>query len=836
MPRVTDPDLLRELNSGAAPTLNARNTEAGIGQSQASAEKTKFDTKRGEALLPSEVRKAESDADRAEADARKAKRDAEKGMTLTEDERKAKLRGGNLDALVKQINRVQTLFNEGQAENAIPILGSLWEYLPTQENQKFDAAAAGLAEQGLAAFRVPGVGAQSDTELRQFVSANKPSTWNMDSRNLEQLRQLRSRVDSVRAELGLPAATWEGLPEEEGFDRDTSAAAKAAAKAVAGDTGATPPGADGGNAVPPAEPTGPQFSPGDPTMQAATGGTRRVGDPELQAGIDNLLRRGASYGDINAFAMRNGAEPINRQQYMAVRNFLRKNPNYTGSLVDVNKYEPISMFEKGVTSVGNSPVGSYLLGAGQMLSANTLDNMASDPERANLALAMGRAQNPVATGVGQVSGATLAALGGEAGLARLGMAPGILRGALSDVAMGAAGGAGAADGGNRAIGALEGAGYAARGSAGGNALGAGLKRLGTGVANPSVHAMAAEGIPLTVGQTYGKAGFPGRAIQGIEDRVEGLPVIGTMINSRRKGSMDAFNTQTFERALKPIDGSVGGLVGEEAVAAAQKLVDDAYTTALAGKVVQADKQFERDLTRSITKVAGLSRVGPEVLEDIKAAFEPFKDDAGITGEAMQMIKRDLERVKRNYRNDTRAHAVAGAIEDVKNAVFGMFERQAPEVVPAYRKADAAYRRLSTVEDAVLAGKNTEGKFTPAQLGTSDKSSTVKFEGKRAAASGKSPFHDFQRDAQNVLPNKIPDSGTAGRLGAGVPATMVGLTLAGILGAAYTKAGQRLLTKPGRGVQNEALKKALTAEETRLLLGKGGAGLGAVLGLETYPGQ
>ena len=46
----------------------------------------------------------------------------------------------------------------------------------------------------------------------------------------------------------------------------------------------------------------------------------------------------------------------------------------------------------------------------------------------------------------------------------------------------------------------------------------------------------------------------------------------------------------------------------------------------------------------------------------------------------------------------------------------------------------------------------------------------------------------------------------------------------------------LLTKPGRGVQNEALKKALTAEETRLLLGKGGAGLGAVLGLETYPGQ
>lgn len=815
--------------SAAGPTTKEADIIAGTKQSEATTAKTLEDAETERQIREFKVREAAAVAALKE-------REAAKGPALTEDERKAKLQGGNLDALVKQVNRVQSLFNSGQKDNAIPLLGSLVEYLPLQENKQFDAAAAGLAEQGLAAFRVPGVGAQSDTELRQFTTANKPSSWSMDSENLERLRQLRSRVDSTRAELGLPPAEWEGLPDDEGFERDTSPEAIAAAKAAGGDAGPLPPGADGGNIVPPGA-GGPQFSPGDPSMQAATGDSRRIADPELQAEIDSLLRQGASFQDINTFAMSKGAEPINRQQYLAVRNFLRKNPDYEGSLVEANRYEPVTAFEKGVTKLGNNPVGAYFLGAGQMLSGNTMDDLAPDPERANMALAMGRAQNPTATGIGQISGATLAALTAEAGLARMGMAPGLARGALADVGMGAASGAGAADDGGRAMGALQGAGYAGLGSAGGNMLGAGLRRIGTGVSDPSVQAMAAEGIPMTIGQTYGQSGIPGRIVKGVEDRIEGFPVIGSAVNARRVGSVDAFNTKTFERALKPIDGSVGGKVGEDAVLAAQELVDAAYTKALAGKVVQADKQFERDLTRSVTRVAGLSKVGPEVLEDVKAAFEPFKDGAEITGEAMQMIKRDLEQVKRNYRNDTRSDAVRKAVDEVKDAVFGMFERQAPEVLPAYRKADMAYRRLSTVEDAVLKGKNTEGKFSPAQLGQADRASTVKFEGKRAAARGDSPFHDFQRDAQNVLPNQVPDSGTAGRLamGAGLPATAAGLTLAGILGAAYTKAGQRILTKPGRGVDNETVKKLLTDEKTRLLLGKAGAGTGAALGLGTYPG-
>lgn len=129
----------------------------------------------------------------------------------TAGERKADMQNANLDSLVQQINRVQELFNKGQRDNVVPLLGSLWEYLPTQDNKAFDSAGAGLAEQGLAAFRVPGVGAQSDAELRQFVEANKPDSWSMDSQNTERLRQLRQRVDATREALGLPPAQWTGL-------------------------------------------------------------------------------------------------------------------------------------------------------------------------------------------------------------------------------------------------------------------------------------------------------------------------------------------------------------------------------------------------------------------------------------------------------------------------------------------------------------------------------------------------------------------------------------------------------------------------------------------------
>lgn len=823
-----------EVTPRAAPrpkTLKEQNLGANTGQSEATTEKTLEDAETERLLRADKARKLKAEADAAEAAAAKAARETANGPALTGDKRgELKDTLTSLDQFESDLNLLEDSFTENFEEQG---LATPREYLPDRlsgTNESYNAASQRLLP--LVARALGFTSKQMDTpaeiaRLGKYV----PDSYDRDETAREKLTALRQMLDRQREN----AQSQLGVKDD--GDDETLVA-----------TGEAPPvlgGADGGTG--PAPPSGPPLgSDPDPSYQAATGDTRTVADPKLQGQLDAMLRQGANFADINAFAVENGAEPINRQEYAAVRAFLRKNPNYKGSLVDVNKYVPLSAYEKTVTAIGDNPIGAYAMGAGQMLSGNTLDNLTSDPERARLAMDVNAAKNPTATAIGQVSGATLGALSGEAGLARLGMSGagrmGLLRGALADTSMGAASGAGAADAGDRGLGALQGAGVALLGNAGGNVLGAGLRRTGTGVADPSVQALASEKMPLTVGQTYGNTkvmGVPvGSMVKGIEDRIEGLPAIGAMVRDRRIEGMDAFNAKAFDRALAPVGGSVKGKVGEEAVEEAQKIVSDAYTQALSGAVVQADKQFANDLTRSVTKVAGLKRVGPEVLEDVKATLEPYMNGTAVTGEAMQAIKRDLEAIKRNYRGDTRAHAVAGAVDEVKEAVFGMFRRQAPDVLPAYQKADAAYRRLSTLEDAVLAGKNTEGKFSPAQLGAADKAATKKFDGKRAAASGKGPFHDMQRDAQNVLPNKVPDSGTAGRVALGQSTLMdaAGLSLAGILGAAYTKAGQRLLTKPGRGVSNPALRKLLTDERTQQLLGRAGAGTGAALGLGTSPGQ
>src|SRR5690606_25547211 len=82
-------------------------------------------------------------------------------------------------ALEEQIARVEELYRSGPGSTKG--IRGLSDYLPTDANAAFDSASAGLGEVGLAAFRVPGVGSQSDTELRQFVAANTPRASDRDA-------------------------------------------------------------------------------------------------------------------------------------------------------------------------------------------------------------------------------------------------------------------------------------------------------------------------------------------------------------------------------------------------------------------------------------------------------------------------------------------------------------------------------------------------------------------------------------------------------------------------------------------------------------------------------
>lgn len=155
-----------------------------------------------------------------------------------------------MDSLVDQINRVTQLYNGGISQEGAANLWGALDALGPQAAQ-FNSAGQGVADQALAAFRVPGVGAQSDLEARQFASANTPQAGDWDVAIEEKLNNLRRRVDANRAAMGLPAAEWtpysnEGLTGSTVSDDAAPAADLNTPPAGGGNTPPTTPTNDGG--------------------------------------------------------------------------------------------------------------------------------------------------------------------------------------------------------------------------------------------------------------------------------------------------------------------------------------------------------------------------------------------------------------------------------------------------------------------------------------------------------------------------------------------------------------------------------------------------------------
>lgn len=123
-------------------------------------------------------------------------------MAVAERTKDRDLKLAQLRAMENQIGRVRQLYRQGPGATKGFMAGAL-DYLPTPQNEQFNTASAGLGELGMAAFRVPGVGSQSDTELRAFVEANKPSASNYDATIEEKIRNLENRLSETYKAYGV---------------------------------------------------------------------------------------------------------------------------------------------------------------------------------------------------------------------------------------------------------------------------------------------------------------------------------------------------------------------------------------------------------------------------------------------------------------------------------------------------------------------------------------------------------------------------------------------------------------------------------------------------------
>lgn len=748
----------------------------------------------------------------------------ETAATATDDSLKAASKTANIESLTKQINHVQELFNSGQRDNAIPLLGSLWEYLPTQANTAFDSAAAGLAEQGLAAFRVPGVGAQSDTELRQFVEANKPSSWSNDSSNLERLQTLRLRLDETRKALGLPPAEWlgvDGSPPE----KDDQAAARIAAAAE-------PPAGPGAGEVPT---TG--YTP-------AAGDQRLVDDQNTRAKVDEMLRSGAPFLEINRFLVQQGDNPLTAQDYKRVRQAITKGEPYN---ISAQKYEPVTPAEQVITGLGSGAAGAYALGAGQFLSGNTLDNVAADPERARLAMAIAEAEHPTATTAGNISGGVMASLLGEAGLAKAGMQPGLVRGLLSDVGAGAANGAGAADGGDRATGAASGGVQALLGSLGGT----GVTKLAGRVLSPTgggLGKLYAAGVRPTPGQRFADSGTVGRTVNSIEEGLQSVPIVGHAIRGARQEARDQFQIGAFNQALAEIGEELpaGTKPGNAAHKYAQEAFNRVYEHARSGMRAAGDEELSNDLASLSPDIETLSdtmrnRLGLILDRTVGRSIQ----DGELTGQGYKAAVSDLRKHIARFGSSTNAEERQSGeiLQGVLSALDGAARRHSdPEAVALLDAADAGYSQLVRIEGAAARRGGDSGTFSPAQFDAEVQKASGGVRSK-AYLRGEARMQDYAT-AGRSLDDKMPNSGTADRAmiaggvgGAGLAyLSPKAAAVLGTIGALYAP-GVRRVTKGAFAPPGPARKAiSLQLQKRARLAGRATAATAVASSQETAVGQ
>lgn len=740
------------------------------------------------AMAPAEIRKINAEAAKLERDIAKPDQTAQERLD----------RQSRLNQLVAQINRVQGLYDT--SVGTTKGLGGLQDYLPTDDNARFDAAGAALSQQGLAAFRVPGTGTVSDRDAIMFDRANLPQASTRDAAIEEQLRGLRSRVDEEMRTLGQTAPQW--VAGGQGSD-------------YAGIPGAVNPAAGGGG-------NGGGPVPSAPMQQAfATGGYREEADPAragVNAEVNRLLRSGASDDEVRSY-IQGVAPQADINSVNAVLDFRRRNPDYRGaydaSQLGIRRV-PLSGTAQALNAVGQSGVGAYFANAADAVTAGALDNLTANPERTRAVLSGIQQASPLASLAGTVTGSALAAGVGELGLARAGLTAG--RAALgADAGYGALYGAGSADNGDRLVGAGVGGGLGAAGGVLGRQIANVAGGAIGGIRNADVRALRDAGVPLTAGQAVGGSGRTGAIVKGIEDRLAGLPVVGDLVNARRLEGFQGFNRAAFDEALAPIGANTGGVVGEAGVDAARAARSRAYSDALDNVRVQADAPFVGDMQAAIS--AG--RALPDPMRGNLDYTLPtrvgnsFDANGGLTGRDFQQSIRGLRRDARSMEQLPYGYDFGQVTRQAEGALEGLLDRQAPGALPAYRAANTANRNVEVIRDAVTRSRNgtragEAGVFAPSQLADAAAANARRFGNSNGTTN--QPFFDLARAGQNVLPSRVADSGTAGRavvaaglggLGTGAGAGYLGgdtstgagagLGLAAALALGGSRTGQRAIT-------------------------------------------
>lgn len=313
------------------------------------------------------------------------------------------------------------------------------------------------------------------------------------------------------------------------------------------------------------------------------------------------------------------------------------------------------------------------------------------------------------------------------------------------------------------------------------------------IARPTADTPAArlmsEGVSLTPGQRMG--GFA----KTLEDRAMGtVPILGDAIRGARIRGNESLQRAATNRALRPIGSELPAEVatGTDSTSYAKQALSDAYDKALSQvQTAQVDEPLVQGLTRIREGLADLPADFQRHFQNIVDNRVTSRFENGVAdGATLKDIQSQIRNLASEYGSSTdpAQRRMGSLFGDLSGELLGLAERNSPDGGAALRAANEGYANYVRVRNAGGKLGAESGRFTPAQLRNAVRAedNTV---GKGGFATGDSLMYGLADDAQSVMASKIPDSGTAGRIGLGAlgattltnPAvglpTIAGLTLA-----------------------------------------------------------
>lgn len=399
-----------------------------------------------------------------------------------------------------------------------------------------------------------------------------------------------------------------------------------------------------------------------------------------------------------------------------------------------------------------------------------------------------------AQGVGKVARAATLGAGYGAGYGL-----GNTDGDLSQRLQGAAWGAGS---GLLTAGALQGAGNA-------------LSRSGANAAaNPSPQRQLSRmGVELTPGQ------MAGGWVQTVEDAVAGtIPIWGDSINAARRRGLASFDNVATNIALEPIGARIADTSGRQGVRAASEAVSNAYNAALGNVTIAADQAFDAGLQAAL-QPQGLT---PTIRRNLAAITDNILDplkNGPVDGQTWKRADSQLGAAIRAADKGSQSMPEQSLLRDRLSQVRGelgdLFERTDPFAYRDTRAADRASATYRIVREASsdVASAGRGGDSSPATLNR-----RVKEAAGRDYGVGKGLLQDLSDAAMQVLPNKVPNSGSALRGLVGVGVLSGGTAIApaalpwagGLVGAgaaAYSPWATRLMNMAYRSHAPGAVRRA-----------------------------